>query len=175
MHQKDFITLYDGLKHKLYRYALRMLGSEPAAEDLVQEVSLKLWRSRSKLTNINNIEAWAIQLCKNQFIDICRTQGRKTTYTLNEQLDTPTLVPIHAQLEAKDELDWIHRFIQRLPDAQREVFQLREIEGMQYAEIALATGFSESKVKVYLHRSRKAIKAFLEQQHAFQSGSQDLE
>ena len=144
------------VREKVYRMSLRMLHCNADAEDTAQEVMLKLWTMRHELAAYRNIEALAVQMGKN--ININKLRARKQSSddafdTMLEPAPTPDL-----QLEAADSIATVARIIDRLPEMQRMVIRLRDIEGYQPAEIAEITGCEESAVRVNLSRARKKVK-----------------
>ncbi len=146
------------IKDKLYRLALRVVGNPMEAEDVVQEVFIKLWNQREQADQIQNLEAWCVRVTKNLSIDKLRSGHRKMG-------DLPTGMEFHDDgvsphkaAELGDAVENIRRMILRLPESQRAVIQLRDIEGLSYQEVADALDLSMEQVKVYLHRARKTIR-----------------
>ena len=144
------------IREKMYRLSLRMLGCSADAEDTVQEVMLKLWVHRNKISSYRNVEAFAVQICKN--ININKLKARKKSseeafQTMQEPSPTPDV-----QLETADSMATVAGIIGRLPETQQMVIRLRDIEGYQPAEIAGIMGCEESAVRVNLSRARKKVK-----------------
>ncbi|MEN0003265.1 MAG: RNA polymerase sigma factor [Bacteroidota bacterium] len=149
------------IKNKLYRFALRMLGDPAEAEDVVQEVLIKVWNQRADLTEVNNIEAWCMRLTKNKAIDKLRLKHRnmqdlETVYDLQETSQSP-----YAKTAYSDTLKQIKQLMEELPEKQKQVMHLRDIEGMPYQEISDSLEMSMSNVKVNLFRARQNIRAKL--------------
>ena len=144
------------VREKVYRLSMRMLRSSADAEDTAQEVLLKLWTMRDQLAAYRNVEALAVQICKNTNIN--KIRARKHTSdsafdALQETAPTPD-----AQLEAADSMETVARIIDRLPETQRMTIRLRDIEGYQPAEIAQIMGCEESAVRMNLSRARKKVR-----------------
>lgn len=145
-------------KDKLYRFALRIVGSTSEAEDIVQEVFMRVWEQRDSTKNIENIDAWCMRMVKNLSIDKMRAKSKQnvaldTTINAKDQQANP-----HQQAEMGDTVRHIETFIQRLPEKQRMVIQMRDIEGMTYKEIAFVLDIPIDQVKVNLHRARKQVR-----------------
>ena len=156
---KDFKSTVLPLKNKLYRFALRLVQDVAEAEDIVQEVFIKVWNKRAELVHVKNLEAWCMRLTKNQAIDKLRskhkrTEDLETTYNLSTAESSP-----YETAATKDSLEKVRRFIAELPARQTEVIQLRDIEGFSYQEISDALDLSMAQVKTTLFRARKQIKA----------------
>ena len=144
------------VREKVYRLSLRMLRCDADAEDTAQEVMLKLWTMRDQLAAYRSMEALAVQIGKN----ICINKLRAHKYSSNgvfDAMEDPTPAP-DQQLEAADSMATVARIIERLPETQRMVIRLRDIEGYQPAEIAEIMGCEESAVRMNLSRARKKVK-----------------
>ena len=142
------------LKNKLYRYAYKIVQNKMEAEDVVQEVLVKIWKKSSELNGIENFEAWCMTVTRNLALD----KLRKVKATLEPvenhiQIRDDALNPY--QIARKNEVySLIENTMKSLSEDQRQIIHLRDIEGYTYKEIAEITGFSVDKIKVYLHRAR---------------------
>ena len=157
MSDKNFEKLILPLRDKLYRFALRMLKHEQEAEDVLQEVFLKLWQKESYLTNINNYEAWTVRMVRNRALDILKSK-RYMEVEVHERDSLDDRDP-QTMMEGTDTMALIEQAVAHLPLVQQQIFHLRDVEGMDNKEIAQALDMPETQVKVYLHRARKALKA----------------
>lgn len=149
------------LKNKLFRFALSVVANKELAEDLVQDAYVKLWKSRSQLTEVRNIEAWTMRMVKNLCIDHFRG-SRSYMGIVADGMDMMDKGAAPDKVaEQKDELEILEEIVKRLPEQQRMVFQLREVEEYSYKEIAEILEISMDSVKVNIHRARKFIRAEL--------------
>lgn len=149
------------LKNELYRLALRITLNAADAEDVVQETMLKVWNRRHQWDEIESIEAFCLTICRNLALDHTRHLDRQDE-PLNEEFHQR---PDHSyasnpeeQVIQQDRLVLLNRLIDRLPEKQRSITQLREKEGKTYKEIADIMGISEDQVKINLFRARQTIK-----------------
>lgn len=147
-------------KDKLYRFAYRMLRNEDEAKDVVQEVMIKVWNKRENMDSWQNIEAWCMQITKNQVLDKVKSKRYKLTDHIDESFDlsdssfrTPDRIA-----ETNDTMESINKIINALPEKQKQVIQLRDIEGFSYKEISEIMHVDLSQVKVNLFRARKSVK-----------------
>ena len=159
MENISFRTTVLPLSDRLYRLALRITMNKAEAEDVVQDTLLKVWECRDNWNRINNLEAFAIATCRNRAIDVVKRAGRDTE-NLDEMAHFSSQTP-HEQLEAREEISLVRRLMDSLPEVQRTIMLLRDIEGKTYQEIAQTLDISETQVKVYLHRARTKIKEWI--------------
>ena len=154
----SFRTTVLPLGDRLFRLALRITMNRAEAEDVVQDTLLKVWELRSEWGQINNLEAFAIATCRNRALDVLKRAGRNTKSL--DEVDNTQLSTLNSQrsLEAREQLSLVRRLMDGLPELQRSIMLLRDIEGKNYQEIAEALDISETQVKVYLHRARTKIK-----------------
>lgn len=146
-------------KNKLFRFALRFVGNEDDAKDIVQEVFLKVWNSRHEVREIQNWEAWCMRVTKNLSLDRLRLLNRKQTLPIEESFDLQheALTP-HESTEMDESMQKISEMIKALPEKQRQVIHLRDIEGYSYQEICEILQLDMNQVKVNLFRARNSVR-----------------
>lgn len=150
------------LKDKIFRLALRITLSGAEAEDIVQDVLIKVWNRRDDLAEVDSIEAYSLTVCRNLSLD--RLQ-RKENDNVNLDDAPPTEAddaPPDLQMIRNERIDNIKRLIERLPIPQRAAMQLRDMEGKTYKEISAITGQTEEQVKVNIFRARQYIRKQIE-------------
>ncbi len=158
---EDYKKLVLPIKNKLFRFSLRIVGNVAEAEDVVQEVFIKVWNKRSELGSYKNVEAWCMTLTKNLSIDKLRSKHRRVD-SIKEGFDMVSQSASPYQVAAtNDTMSRIAQMMDMLPEKQRMVMQLRDIEGMTYKEIAEILNLTLDQVKINLFRARKAIRAKL--------------
>ncbi len=148
-------------KDKLYRLALGIVGDTYDAEDIIQELLIKIWNRIEQFNEIENKEAWCMTVTRNLAID--KVRSRKASvhslddYTfLRDSESTPDI-----KLENSDRLNSIMALLNELPEKQRMIVYLRDVEGYSYKEIADITENTLDFIKVSLHRARKTLKEAL--------------
>lgn len=148
------------IRHKLYRFALRITGSVHEAEDVVQEVLEKVWKTAPEQSeNVQNWEAWCMTLTRNRSLDKTRSQSLRRTAPLDGVAERKSEFLNPAQTtERNDLVGRVKQMMQQLPEKQRLVMHLRDVEEFSYEEIAESLNISLDQVKVNLHRARKAIR-----------------
>lgn len=150
------------LKDKIFRLAFRITLSRAEAEDIVQDVLIKVWNRRDDLAEVDSIEAYSLTVCRNLSLD--RLQ-RKENDNVNLDDAPPTEAddaPPDLQMIRNERIDNIKRLIERLPIPQRAAMQLRDMEGKTYKEISAITGQTEEQVKVNIFRARQYIRKQIE-------------
>ncbi len=144
------------LKDKLYRLAVRITLDTAEAEDVVQETLVKAWKRCSEWENKKEVEAFCYKVCRNAAIDAAGRAGRGNIALEDAKGRAETV--IHNNSEAKERLAIVRRLMDGLPEIQRSIMELRDIEGKTYQEIADILNISDSQVKVYLFRARTKIR-----------------
>ena len=162
MENISFRTAVLPLGDRLFRLALRITMNRAEAEDVVQDTLLKVWEQRSQWEQINNLEAFALTICRNRALDVIKQAGRNTASLDKVDNGQWSMVNGQSTLEAREQISLVRRLMDSLPEVQRTIMQLRDIEGMTYQEIAQLLDISETQVKVYLHRARTKIRKGLE-------------
>jgi len=157
MQIKEFNELAHSCESKMFRLAQRILISEDAAKDAVQEVFLKLWNIRHKLGEVQNMNAYAMRMTKNYCFDRLKSKESQNLRLVHSNFDRKEN-SIQDDMEKQDEVEFLKRIISKLPDKERTVIHLREIEEMELHTIAEITESKEGSIRVALMRARKKIK-----------------
>jgi len=155
---RDFKTEVLPMSNKLLRFALQILQNEEEAKDVLQDVFLKLWQKRDELEKVENMDAFAMRMVRNRCLDVIRSRRtvsmdvvKKIKLTEEESSDID-------YLENTDSVALVKRIIAELPELQRMVIQLRDIEQLEYDEIAEATDMNVNAIRVNLSRARKKVR-----------------
>lgn len=158
MNLEQFTSDILPIKNKLFRFAMRIVNHAAEAEDVVQEVFIKLWNNRQQMDAIQNVEAWCITATKNLSIDKLRSKHQrlapiKAGFDLHDHSATP-----YQAAAGKNMVDLVKKLMDNLPEKQRDIMHLRDIEGLTYQEIADSLELPLDQVKVYLFRARKTVR-----------------
>jgi RNA polymerase sigma-70 factor (ECF subfamily) len=154
------------LKNKLYRFARRLVTNYAEAEDIVQEVFLRLWSKKDQLHEIRNLEALAVTMTKNLCLDRLKSKSNKN-YELKDYHEQSTVTTPYTMMEISDSYKQVNKFIDELPVQQKMIIQLRDVEGYEYEEIAEMTGMNPNAIRVNLSRARKKIKELMEKTYDY--------
>jgi len=155
-------------KNKLFRFALKFLGNEEEAKDVVQEVFIRVWNGRDQMDQVENWEAWCMRITRNLALDKIRSNHRRPTQRMEETFDVrqESLNPLETT-EAHESMQKIAELISTLPEKQRQVIHLRDVEGYSYNEICEILELDMNQVKVNLFRARNSVREKLTRINAY--------
>ncbi len=166
-----FRTLVERYQGRAYRLALRVLGDEEQARDVVQEAFLKAYSALDRFEGRSRFYTWLYRLVFNLCIDAKRRDrsADQVEWSEEQSLDvapSPGLGASDAgspnrELERKELRELMARAIEQLPADARRTFVLREVDGLSYAEIAEALGIPKGTVMSRLHHARRRLRAAL--------------
>lgn len=160
MSGEEFNNYVRQTSRKLYAFAFRILRNQEEAEDAVQDVFIKLWHMGKKLEEYRCIDALATTMVKNRCID----QIRKKRYSFedSDEMDQPvdTNSPFDVMVRSESE-EIIRQIIAGLPELYRNILIMKEIDGLDYDEIAKCTHQNVNTLRVTLSRAR----AFLREEY----------
>lgn len=155
---RDFVTPH---LDALYRLAYRLTGTVADAEDLVQDVLIKLYERREELGSIREIAPWAKRVLYNRFIDQTRRfQRQRLQVVADDFIDNAVADP--SSSPSDDPSRDLERALTQLSDDHRVVVLLHDAEGYKLEEIQEITGTSLGTIKSRLHRARARLRAILE-------------
>ena len=155
---RDFKTSVLPISKKLLRFATHFLKDEDAAKDVVQDVFLKLWQKRQELADIENLDAFAMRMTKNRCLDVIRANRVVAIDAETDRKMKQETVDVHSKVELSESANQIKILINKLPDLQRQVMQMRDVEQLSYDEIADATDLKTNAIRVNLSRARKKVR-----------------
>ncbi|BDD08032.1 DNA-directed RNA polymerase sigma-70 factor [Fulvitalea axinellae] len=161
MTTREFENFLIQISARLFGFVKRYLPLEES-EDALQEISVKIWEKRGRLSKMEKPEAYCFRMARN--------------YCLKKLMRQEPFLPIDSiiennlqgfdsgiiQLEYSETEALLFRCIDRLPIRQKEVMYMKCVDGMEYPEIATVTGLKPEHVRVLLSRARKEMKATLE-------------
>ncbi|HBS13042.1 MAG TPA: RNA polymerase subunit sigma-70, partial [Flavobacteriaceae bacterium] len=157
MNQTEFLNTVLPLKDKVFRLAKRLLVSIDEAEDATQELFLKLWKNKNKLTAYRNVEAFAMTMTKNYCLDQLKAK-RSNNLKLVHSNYKDNNISLEKSIELKDCVNRVHDLIEKLPEKQKIIIQLRDIENFEFEEIGKILDLQPTAVRVSLSRARKTIR-----------------
>ncbi len=166
MNQNEFVQLTTPFKDKVFRLAKRLLVSREEAEDATQDVLMKLWNKNGSLVRYNNLEAFAMTMTKNYCLDQLKSK-RAANMKIGATDYQDSEPGLDKKLEDIDSYNWVEKSISLLPEQQRIVIQLRDIEQYEFEEMATILDMSENSIRVTLSRARKTIREYIIKAHDY--------
>lgn len=167
MTEQEFKIKVLSLTRNVFPLAKRMLVSEVMARDAVQQGMLKLWENRKQLDECDNIKAFVFKVIRN----VCLDEIKKKKPHLVDDFSRRSEHLVHhdEQHEKNEAFEIIQKIITQLPANQREVILMRDIDGLEFDEIAMITGGDIPYIRVLLSRARKTVKEKLEKIYAYEA------
>ncbi|MFB9057918.1 RNA polymerase sigma factor [Mariniflexile ostreae] len=153
----EFLNKVAPFKDKVFRLAKRLLVSKEEAEDATQEILLKLWNNKTKIETYKNLEAFSMTMTRNFCFDKLKSKQTHNLKIIHSNYEDKS-TPLGKQVELNDSINWVEKIIETLPEQQKTIIQLRDIEAYSYNEIAEILEMTNTAVRVALSRARKTIR-----------------
>lgn len=159
-----FDLLYEQYSHKLYIFICKLLKNETEAEEIVQEVFVRLWESREKLDNSKLLNSFIFTVAYNHSIDLIRKRINTKKYLehlkQNPLIDSaPSAI---SQVEYNELNKQVEKLIAQLPERQKQIYRLHREEGLSHSEIATQLGISKNTVENHMAKALKYLRDHLD-------------
>ena len=158
MNAQEFKQRYMPHYRLLYRVAYHLTANAQDAEDLLQDMYLKLWQKRDSLTDEATKENYLVAMMRNLFLDQRRIKRLDTSAELKEESSPPDERSLDHQIGSKDELQQMEGLISELPDRDAKIIQMHLMEDRSYEEIEQDTGLSQGNIRIIVMRTKKKLK-----------------
>jgi RNA polymerase sigma-70 factor (ECF subfamily) len=142
----------------LYRVAYLLTGNAQDAEDLLQDLFLKLWQKRDDLPDEAMKEAYLVTMIRRLFIDQRRLKHLDDSAELKNEDGPPDERSLDRQIDAKDEARQMEGLINQLPEREAKIIQMHVVEDRSYEEIERDTGLSQGNIRIIVMRTKKKLK-----------------
>lgn len=169
MNQTEFIHLVTPFKDKVFRLAKRLLVSTEEAEDATQEILVKLWNKNDGLKEYRSVEALAMTMTKNYCFDQLKSKRASNLKIVHNNF-TDREASLQQKVEDRDTWNWVEKIINDLPEQQKLIIQMRDIEQYEFEEIAKILEMNETAIRVALSRARKTIRESMTKTHNYGIG-----
>jgi RNA polymerase sigma-70 factor (ECF subfamily) len=169
MNQKEFMLLVNPFKDKVFRMAMRLLVSTEEAEDATQEVLVKLWNKSESLDEYKSVEAVAMTMTKNYCLDQLKSKRASNMKIVHNNF-TDREASLQQKVEDRDTWNWVEKIMNDLPEQQKIIVQMRDIEEMEFEEISKILEMNESAIRTALSRARKTIRENMIKTHHYGIG-----
>ena len=166
MTQAEYLNIVMPFKDKVFRLAKRLLVSQEEAEDATQEILLKLWNNKEQIQDYKNVEAFSMTMTKNFCLDKLKSKHAQNLKIVHSNYQDNN-ISLQKQVELHDSLDWVSKIMEELPEQQKIILQLRDIEQYDFNEIAKMLDMKETAIRVSLSRGRKTLREKLTKTHSY--------
>lgn len=146
----DFNTLFYMYHDKVFRLCMGYVNDKDAAQDLVQETFISVWKNLSRFRNESSIGTWIFRIATNNCLRSIERNKRIPKERLTVQIEDKT------EQNSELNMNLLYRFISELTEIDRIIIGL-ELEEVRQSEIAKITGLSESNIRVKIHRIKKIL------------------
>jgi len=168
--EKGFKQIFETYYPRLLRFAGEYTGNRHEAENILQNVFLKLWEKRASLPLDTNLNAYLLTMVKNHCMDFLKHQQVVNRYHINQKAELQREMdfnyyaiskfnPEQMDIETLEQL--VEKAINELPEQCRKVFELSRYNGLKYKEIAEKLGISVKTVETHMYNALKTLRITL--------------
>jgi RNA polymerase sigma-70 factor (family 1) len=154
-----FDILYKKYSKRLYKFAFSILKSDEESENIIQDVFLNLLENRQSVVKDSSVKYYVFSIVHNSAISLIRKKARTTQFIeylrLHQNLNQD---PVNVEFEYNELKDRLDRIVNRLPERQKEVYILHNVEGLRYQDIAKRLKISENTIENHMSRALKTIR-----------------
>ena len=144
--------------HKLlYRVAYHLTGNAQDAEDLLQDLYLKLWQKRDDLKEEADAQAYLVTMMKNLFIDQRRHKRIDASEDIEAHASPPDERSLDEQIDSRDEVKQVEGLIRQLSERDAKIIQMHLMEDHSYEEIEQDTGLSQGNIRIIVMRTKQKL------------------
>jgi len=159
MNDEQLTSVWQRIQQRLNRYAHSLMTSDEDAEDALQECFCKLWTKRGDINSPSHAQALAVTMMKHTSIDAHRREETRNFVALDDTLSYGTYSHVAEELEAKETFQSVeHTLMTQLNENERQVFRLKEYDGLTTNEISTRLGISTDAVRKALSRARCTLR-----------------
>lgn len=155
-----FDRVYELYSHKLFSFVFRILKNEDEANDIVQEVFVKIWESREKLGDFKLLNSYIFTIAYNNSIDLIRKRINSNKYL--DHLKNSSVIQISpatiSEIEFNELNIQVEKLIATLPERQKQVYLLHREDGLTYPEIAERLNISKNTVENHMVKALKYLR-----------------
>ena len=158
MDAREFKQRYMPHHQMLYRVAYHLTGNAQDAEDLLQDLYLKLWQKRDDLPDEAMEQAYLVTMMRNLFIDQRRLKHLDASAELKSEDGPPDEQSLESQIDARDEVRQMEGLISELSERDAKIIQMHLVDDRSYEEIERDTGLSQGNIRIIVMRTKKKLK-----------------
>ena len=158
---RDFLEIYRAFYGKVFTFVLSLVRSKANAQDITQNIFMKLWKNRKKLEHIKFMDDYLFILSKNACMDYFRKASRKkeiSTDVFDEFLLSRIVSSPEKRIDALSDIEELRHIIESLPSKRRDIFIMSRFDGLSNDEIASILGVSKKTVENQISLATKKLK-----------------
>ncbi|WP_300700702.1 RNA polymerase sigma-70 factor [Bacteroides sp.] len=157
---KAFEEVFRRYYSPLCWYAAGITGDTESAEEIVEELFYTLWKNREQLQILQSVKSYLYRAVRNEAIQYCEHQEVKERYQTSVQTakESEASIDPHWQMEYKELQTLVQQALNKLPDRRRRIFIMHRMQGMKYAEIALALSLSVKTVEAEMTKVLRTLR-----------------
>lgn len=160
--ERAFEAVFHHYRRRIYAYGFHLFENGDRADELVQDVFLKVWINRHKIPRIVRFDAWLFIMTRNHVFDTLKEMARElSAKKVMEETPSPTLNTVENQLISKENDQRLRYALDRLSPQQKLIFTLSRQQGMKHGEIATHLNISVNTVKTHLVHALKTLRGAL--------------
>lgn len=171
MNTKDFNRQIISLVPRIYPMVRRLLQNDEEAADAMQDILLKLWNKKRKLINHPNPNGFVFLTARNHCLDKLKIKNKHKFLVIDQDIPESTGLNDISNYERTELNEIIQKTIKSLPQKQRDVITLRDLDGLEFNEIAEITGDKVEHIRVLLSRARKKLSIELKEIYNYEKGT----
>jgi RNA polymerase sigma-70 factor (family 1) len=161
--QAAFTTIFYHYTQRIYTYILYKVKSPETAEEIVQELFIKVWQSREQFVNVQRYESFLFSMASNKVVDFFRQMAhqekvKKDVWRMMQEISNVTI----EELDLRHSQALIHEAVSQLSPQRRKIFQMNKEQGMSRQEIADQLGLSVNTVNNHLNEAVRLVKEYLD-------------
>jgi len=146
----------------IYAHALYWMKSAEEAEELTQDVFLKIWKARSQINQVDNFENWAFIISRNTIVSAVRKKLKRPTFLQEQELEENSWRPDRL-VENQQHYQILLTGIGLLPEKRQQVFRMSRLEGLTHEQIAEQLGMHKDTVAQYIVKAVAFLKSYLQE------------
>lgn len=159
--QEAFREIFMRYFPKIKIFCLKILGAEEDAEDMAQEIFIKIWNERDHFSNVLNLNAYLFRLSRNLLYDFQTEKQRKSQHNVDWEVDEIDSISPQEVLEEKDLRTIVNFHVEHMPQQRRTIYRLSREQGLSNAEIAERIGITKKSVENHLNLALKELRKAL--------------
>ena len=164
MTQENFKETVYILKDEMYRFAKKFLMSADEAEDLVMDLMMKFWQKKDELSVIENVKSFAMRSVKNECLNRLKHHEVKLGFASQTRHQSELY-----QIETNNMQEQILGFISQLPEKQKMVIHLKDVEEYEISERGEMLDMEDNAVRINLMRARQKVKESINKLYAYEN------